>query len=525
MSEWGRDPMPRLRDDPRLSYRPPCPPSRARRRGWIARAALLILLALAHPLITPAQQLSNVYLEPNEQLFSILAALNVAGYDAGFGTPDDDSVRAEVRSYLESKNAPVVPQLKKFYSERRETRDPSADFGQFVSLALLVGPPPDFKLTVEETDLPPDAKSVEGLLPLLRTFYKQVDLATLWSRVRRRYEAEAGQLSGPVRKALADSDGYLRFPSGNYLGRTYAIHLCLLGLPRQVQGRIYGSNYYLVITASKEPHLHEIRHQYLHFLLDPMALKYAPQIQQRAALGLVAHRAPMLGTDFKDDFSLLLTECLIRSIELRMDKPPKETLPKTLADLVGEGYILVPYCYTALQEFEKQDASMTVYYQRIVEGIDVKAETHRLETVKFTPKPELPEGQGSRAQSEEERLLDQGDNSIYQAKYEDAKTAFQTVLDKFNPKSERALYGMAIVYSNLRKPDPAEGYFKKTLEGARDLRLVTWSHIYLGRIYDLEGQRKQALLEYHAASLTAAAYPGALRAVQSGLAGPYGSKE
>ena len=131
----------------------------------------------------------------------------------------------------------------------------------------------------------------------------------------------------------------------------------------------------------------------------------------------------------------------------------------------------------------------------------------------------------SEAQSEEERLLDQGDNFIYQAKYEDAKTVFQTVLDKFNPKSERALYGMAIIYSNLRKPDPAQEYFKKTLGLARDLRVVTWSHIYLARIYDLEGQRKQALVEYHAASLTAAAYPGALRAVQSGLSAPYGSKE
>src|SRR6266567_658357 len=188
MSERGRNRISRLGDDARPSLRSPCPSSRARRRGGIASAALLVLVALALPLIAPAQQLSNVYIEPNEQLFSILAALNVAGYDAGFGTPDDDSVRAEVRSYLESKNAPVVPQLKKFYSERRETRDPSADFGQFVSLALLVGPPPDFKLTVEETDLPPDAKSIEGLLPLLRTFYKQVDLATLWSRVRRRYE-------------------------------------------------------------------------------------------------------------------------------------------------------------------------------------------------------------------------------------------------------------------------------------------------------------------------------------------------
>src|SRR5947207_6511179 len=338
----------------------------------VVAVMLLALLSASRP--ARAQQPSNVYLEPNEQLFDILAALNAAGYDAGFGTPNDDPVRAAWRSHLRSKNATVVVQLRKFYAGHRVASDASADLGQFISLALLLGSPPEFKRTVEETELPPDAKSVEVLLPLLRTFYKQADLGTLWTRAHLRYDSEIGLLTGPVRKVLADTEGYLRFPSGNYLGRTYAIYLCLLGLSGQVQARIYGSSYYLVTTAWKEPPLYEIRHQYLHFLLDPMALKFAAEIQQRAALGLVAHQAPMLGTDFKDDFSLLLTECLIRSIELRMDKPPKETLPKTLAELVSEGYILVPYYYSALQDFEKQDASMTVYYKEMVEGIDPKKE-------------------------------------------------------------------------------------------------------------------------------------------------------
>jgi tetratricopeptide repeat protein len=492
--------------------------------GGLAGATILFsALASAPP--ASAQQPSNVYVESNEQLFDILAALNVAGYDAGFGTPEDDRVRAGLRSILEAKSIPVVAPLQKFYAAHRVANDASADLGQYISLALLTGPPPDFKLTVEETDLPPDAKSVVGLLPLLRTFYKQADLASLWVRAHLRYETEIEQLTGPVRRVLADTDGYLRFPSGNYLGRTYAIYVCLLGLPGQVQARIYGSNYYLVATASKEPRLYEIRHQYLHFLLDPMALKFAAEIQQRAALGFIAHQAPMLGTDFRDDFSLLLTECLIRSIELRMDKPSKETLPKTLADLVSQGYILIPYYYTALQAFENQDASMTVYYKQMVEGVNVKTEDQRLANVKFAPRPEPPKGEAAQALSEEERLLDQGDNFIYLSKYDDAKTIYQTVLQKFNPQSARALYGMAIVYSNLRKPDPAEEYFKKTLESARDLRLVTWSHIYLGRIYDLNGDRKKALVEYHAAALTAPAYPAAIAAVQNGLARPYGTKE
>jgi tetratricopeptide (TPR) repeat protein len=506
-------------------WRIDCRCRRGGRAGTLVAAALVVFSTLAAGPLASAQQPPNVYVEPNEQLFDMLVALNVAGYDAGFGTPEDDRVRAGVRSSLEAKNAPAVAPLKKFYAQHRVASDPSADLGQYISLALLTGPPPDFKLTVEEADLPPDSKSVEGLLPLLRTFYKQADLASLWARARIRYESEVGELSAPVRKLLADSDGYLRFPSGNYLGRTYAIYVCLLGLPGQVQARIYGSNYYLVATASKEPRLYEIRHQYLHFLLDPMALKYAAEIQQRSALGLIAHQAPMLGTDFKDDFSLLLTECLIRSIELRMDKPPKESLAKTLADLVSQGYILVPYYYRALQDFEKQDASMTVYYKVMVDGINVKAEDLRLTAVKFAPRPEPAKGEAAQARSEEERLLDQGDNLIYQAKYEDAKATFQTVLQKFNPQSERALYGLAIVYSNLRKPDLAEEYFNKTLESARDLHFVTWSHIYLGRIYDLNGERKKALVEYHAAALTAPAYPGAIAAVQNGLARPFGTKE
>jgi len=84
---------------------------------------------------------------------------------------------------------------------------------------------------------------------------------------------------------------------------------------------------------------------------------------------------------------------------------------------------------------------------------------------------------------------------------------------------------MAVVAGNMRKPDLAEEYFQKTLDAARSLRITTWSHIYLGRLYDLQGERKKALVQYQAASLTATAFPEALRAVQNGLAKPFGSKE
>ena len=482
---------------------------------------LTLLLALAASRPALAQQASNVSLDANEQLFSVLAALNVAGYDTGLGIDTGERTREQVRALLAQRKYPVLADLKRFYAAHQIANDSAADLGQYVSLALLLGPPPEFKPTVAAQDLPPDAKAVAGLIPLLKTFYQQADLVEVWVRIQPRYQAQIERYSDAVRRAVTLSDVYLRFPSGTYLGRNYNIDLSLLAAPNQVQARIYGSNYYLVVTPSKELKVAEIRHQYLHFLLDALALKYAAEIQQKTALAGAARNAPALSADFKEDFSLLITECLIRAVELRLDKRPKAEAGKTVQELAASGLILTPYFYEALADYEEQDASMNVYYKQMILGIDPKEELKRLAQVKFAPAP-TPVA-ASPALSERDRVLEQGDNLIYQGNYKEARTVFEGVLAS-DPKSERALYGMAVVASNTRKPDLADEYFRKTLDVARDLRLVTWSHVYLGRLYDLRGQRDQALEQYRAASVTAGTYPDALRAVQSGLAKPFGAR-
>jgi hypothetical protein len=494
------------------------------------------LLALGlRPLPAFSQPQGNVLLEASEPIFCVLAALNAAGYDTGWTSSAADSAREEVRSHLAGKEVPVLPEIEKFYAEHRVPGDPGAELGQYISLALLLGPPPDFRPTVAEAELPPDAKAVVELLPLLKSFYSQAGLLNLWTRLQPRYQAAVQRYTNDVRQSVVLTDGYLRFPAGGYLGRTYSIYVDLLGAPEQVQARIYGSNYYLVVTSSKEPKISEIRHQYLHFLLDPLAAKYTPEIHQKAELRGLAYQAPVLASDFKEDFPLLVTECLIRAAELRLDKRSKPEAEKSLNEMTASGLILSRYFYEALQSFEQQDSSLSIYYKTMILGINPRVEEKRLASVKFIPKPPQSAAQTLPAQAgatpashpagEAEHLLDQGDNFFYRGRYNEAKLAFQTVLEKLDPKSERALFGMAVVASNMRKPDLAEEYFQKTLDAARNLRITTWSHIYLGRLYDLKGERQKALVQYHAASLTATAYPDALRAVQNGLARAFGSKE
>jgi tetratricopeptide (TPR) repeat protein len=472
------------------------------------------------------QQEGNVNLAPSEQVFCVMAAINAGGYDAGLGHSTGDDTREEVRKYLDQLPVPVTKSLESFYLEHRVEGDPNANFGQYVSLALLLGPPPGFKLTVPQTDLPPDAKAVSGLVPLLKAFCVQARLHELWTRLQGNYQAAVLRYSPLVRQAIFMTDVYFRFPAGEYLGRTYRIDLDLLGAPEQAQARIYGMDYYLVITPSKQPTLDEIRHQYLHFLLDPLAAKYSEEINTKAALRGIAYHAPALASSFKGDFPLLVTECLIRAAELRLDKRPPAEAEKRLTEMTASGLILVRYFYESLAVFEKQESSMTVFYKQMIQGIDPAKEEQRLAKVTFAPAPTPPaQAPVPAAKTEEERALDDADNLFFRGRYSEAKLAYQAVLEKVDPKSERALFGLAIVASNMRKPDLAEEYLQKTLETARDLRIVTWSHIYLGRLDDLRGKRQDALVQYRAASLTAAAFPMALRAVEAGQAEQFGSKE
>ena len=500
---------------------------RSSRKGWsvIWRTAGVLTLLLARIPARAQQQEGSVILQPSEQVFCVMAALNAGGYDTGLGLAKADDTREEARKYLDQLPAQMTKSLRSFYSEHHVEGDPGADLGQYISLALLMGPPPDFKLTVPQTDLPPDAKAVSGLVPLLKALYVDAKLHDLWTELQGRYHAAQLRYSPLVRQAILMTDVYFRFPVGQYLGRTYRIDLDLLGAPDQAQARIYGMDYYLVVTASKQPTMDEIRHQYLHFLLDPLAAQYADDINEKARLRATAYRAPALDSAFKGDFPLLVTECLIRAAELRLDKRPPEEAEKRLAEMTASGLILVRYFYESLMIFEKQEASMTVFYRQMIQRINPLDEERRLAKVTFTPAPTPPaQAPPPKAKTEEERSLDEADNLFYRGRYSDAKLAYQAVLEKLDPKSERALFGLAIVASNMRKPDLAEEYFRKTLETARDLRLVTWSHIYLGRLDDLRGKRNDALAHYRAASLTAAAYPMALRAVQAGEAQQFGSK-
>ena len=86
------------------------------------------------------------------------------------------------------------------------------------------------------------------------------------------YDQEIERYHGPVTKALLEVNAYLRNPTSGYLGRRFQIYIDVLAPPSQMQSRSYKDDYFVVVTPSPEPQIEQVRHAYLHYVLDPLSL-------------------------------------------------------------------------------------------------------------------------------------------------------------------------------------------------------------------------------------------------------------
>jgi tetratricopeptide (TPR) repeat protein len=67
----------------------------------------------------------------------------------------------------------------------------------------------------------------------------------------------------------------------------------------------------------------------------------------------------------------------------------------------------------------------------------------------------------------------------------------------------------------------AMGYFEEAIKVAQEPKVVAWSHIYLGRIYDLKEQRETAVDHYRAALTAGGALPEVKAAAERGIQQAY----
>jgi tetratricopeptide (TPR) repeat protein len=479
---------------------------------------LIVSLTIAIKTVPAAAQ--EIVAEPDLTLFTVMAAINAAGYDEGADRMAPDSIRAGVRKDLEGRNIPSLEALREIYKAHRRA-DPGQDVSQYVSLALLSNGPPKFELMLGPANLPPDALELQEMVPLLAAFYEQADIPALWNKYTPAMEQDTERYQRLLTRAIQETNGYLRIETGGFMGLRFAVYLNPLAAPGLTDARNYGDNYYIVSSAWANLPEEEIRHGWLHYILDGYALKYPNIVQSKAALTEIAQRAPALDPAFRSDFSLLLTESLIRAIQARLQQGDDRARLASVQDAVEEGYLLAPYFYEALKEFVEQPVGMRLYFSEMVDGIDVDKEKRRLAEVVFRPASSRPVQEAR--WSPLEQMLRQAQEHMARSEYDQARQIYEALTTQYGSQAP-VVYGLAMIASQQKEPEKAKQYFTQAAAIASDPRTKAWSHIYLGRILDLEGNRDAAMVQYSAAlsvgTLSAEAKAAAEQGLQKQFAAP-----
>jgi hypothetical protein len=497
---------------------------------------------------------SAITLETNEPLFDLAVGLNACGYDADLAasSPVRLKVREEVNTELttsaparDSRDALCV------YIREHSLSDSGLNLAQYISLALYTTPPPGLAPSVDETDLPTDALQVVNILPLLRTFAEQVHLHALWVEHRPEYEDLVSRIHDPLTQMILNTNFYLRLPASSYDGRRFMVLLEPMLSPAVTNARIYATDYIVVASPAAVPaasvHMTDIRHGYLHYVVEPLVYARASAMDRLAPLLKPVQDAP-IEFIYKNEIVPLITECLIKAIEAQtMDvgivKPKPTPGAKQRADLerydadmsaynrnaeivrrkavdldMRQGWILVGYLYDKLGQMEKDNVSLKEDIGEMVYGMDVERERHSAQQIVF-----LPEGSHDVLRRGPIQLagLDLAEMKIFKGDLTGATALANAALADPRGDHGRAHYVLARVNLMQRQPGAAIGDFQETLSTSKDPRTLAWSHIYLGRLYDVNADRQKAVAEYQAALTVRDGQPDTKAAAEKGIKEPF----
>jgi hypothetical protein len=495
-------------------------------------------------LIDPAGP--TISLISSEQVFAMAAALNACGYDEGLA--DSPDIRKRVREDVDqalakSEQARAARDAVCLFVAQHRMTGTAHDISQYISLALYLTPPPALETTADLTEMPPDATQVAEFVPLLRTFAAATDLHGIWLTVRLAYDEEAAKIHDSLSQMVVDTNLYLKMPLEAYTGSHFIVIVEPLLSPGMVNARVYGVDYVVVLSQVKgSVRMSDVRHTYLHYVIDPLLYARSTAIDREQPILKEVREAP-LEFRYRSDVLPLTIECLIKAIEARtMDtgvaiyKIPtnidRSELPRyererqitldkaeavrkaTVQHDMNQGFVLTQYFYDQMLMFERDPASLKDTIGEMVYGMDIDQQVHRARNTTFDQQADQDVLQHSTPHKLAgldlaEARLSNGDvktaSEMAQKALSHQDDTTESVADAARAHFILARVDLMSVHPNESEDDAertvndAIDQFNKTLTTSKDQRLLAWSHIYLGRVLDLECKRDQALAEYNAA--------------------------
>jgi len=523
-------------------------------KGQSSSSQPTVVQEKAPSLVDPAGP--TISLVSSEPVFIMASALNACGYDEGLeeSAPVRKRVRDEINQALarseEARSRRDAVCL--FIAQHRMTGSQHD-----ISQALYLTPPPELETSVELPEMPPDSTQVVEIVPLLRSFVEAVDLHGIWLAVHRTYDDEADRLHDPMTKMIVSTNTYLKLPASTYDGRRFVVVIEPMLSPHAVNARIYGTDYVVVVSpVDGQIRMDDVRHTYLHYVIEPLLYARANAVDRMQPILKEVREAP-LEFRYRSDSVPLTIESLIKAIEARtMDTGiPEYKMPAgvdrsnmakyeyerqavqkkmdtvrwaTVRHDMTQGFVLTQYFYEQLIQFEKDPAGLRDTIGEMVYSMDVDQQVHRARQLEFDKEADgdvLTRSHPRKLSGLDlaEARLAAGDIATASGMARQVLTVHADTLESM-ADSARANFILARAAILTGHPDQAIEGFQKTLATTKAPRLLAWSHIYLGRMLDLDCKRDEAQSEYKLALKTRDGQQDTRLAAERGVKAAYAVK-
>jgi tetratricopeptide (TPR) repeat protein len=312
-----------------------------------------------------------------------------------------------------------------------------------------------------------------------------------------------------------------------------------------------------------------IRQAIIRFVIDPMVERHLRQsLEYKDQILKLVSSAPAASRQYTTSVYLIIRESLAQATEIRLRRLRaiatrgsynEDDAMYDLSQAYLRGAVLSFHFYDSLTALEKVGIGIEDFFDQMVATAKFDREATRVKELEpliarvsasRAKAPKSTTGEGAAAEAVIGAMASKivrSDDLIRQKRFGEARTLLEEVLG-VEPNNARALYGMAQALTQINTAvelDPkgdendkiqaqhdrleqAIKLYHRAIENAskeNERWLIQWSHVFLGRIYDFQEFRADAIAEYEKAIALGPDIPnGAYKEALDGKDHPFGQK-
>ncbi len=342
----------------------------------------------------------------------------------------------------------------------------------------------------------------------------------------------------------------------------------MLNAKDDLLSRRVGDDYLVAIGPSRTLSIDAIRNALIRFVIDPLIERHLKtSLEYREPLLKLVKAVPTATKEYQASVYQVLRESLARAAEARLKRrlsPPTvkgvqndadDEATYELAQAYLRGAVLAFHFYEQLKGLEQVGIRIEDFYDQMLATFNAEKEEKR--AAEFEPVVARVSAKRRKA-GEASMTADpaigavmkkilESDDLIRQKRFVEARATLEEVL-AVEPKNARALYGLARIYNQSTSKVEADAsadendriqaqhnrleatikLYRKVIENASPVSekwLIQWSYVLIGRIYDFQEFRQDAINEYDKAIAMNDVPNGAYKEALEGKQKPHGQKQ